>query len=123
MSERITLELPADLVRQARELAASSNRRLDDAVAEWIRRAIADPPVETLPDAGVLALCAIQLPAAEQDELTELLARDREGQLAADRPRLDELLSAYRRGLVLKGRALKEAVVRGLTPRLGEDAA
>lgn len=64
------------------------------------------------------------MPDAEQDELTELLARNREGELApADRPRLDELLAAYRRGLVVKGRALKEAVARGLTPRLGEDAA
>jgi hypothetical protein len=34
MSERITLELPADLLRQAREFATASNRRLDDVVAE-----------------------------------------------------------------------------------------
>ncbi len=116
MSERITLELPVELVRQARELAAATNRPFEDAVA--------DPPVESLPDAQLLALCASRLPDAEQDELSELLARNREGELApAARLRLDGLLAAYRRGLVIKGRAVKEAVSRGLTPRLDGDAA
>lgn len=124
MSERITLELPAELLRQARELAAATNRPFEDAVADWIGRAVADPPVEALPDAQILALCDSRLPDAEQDELSELLAHNREGELAPhDRPRLDELLAAYRRGLVVKGRALKEAVARGLTPRLNDDAA
>jgi hypothetical protein len=66
VSEVVTLELPADLVRQARELAAASGRRLDDAVAEWVGRAVAEVPVEALPDAHVLALCDGQLPAADR---------------------------------------------------------
>lgn len=124
MSERITLELPVELVRQARELAAATNRPFEDAVADWIGRAIADPPVESLPDAQLLALCASRLPDAEQDELSDLLARNREGELSpADRPQLDGLLAAYRRGLVVKGRAAKEAVSRGLAPRLDGNAA
>ena len=124
MSERITLELPTELVRRARELAAATNRAFDDAVADWIERAVADPPVESLPDAELLALCDSQLSAAEQEELSELLALNRESKLGpADRPRLDRLLAAYRRGLVVKGRALKEAVSRGLTPGLDGNAA
>ena len=124
MSERITLELPTELVRRARELAAATNRAFDDAVADWIERAVADPPVESLPDAQLLALCDSQLSAAEQEELSELLALNRESKLGpADRSRLDRLLSAYRRGLVVKGRALKEAVSRGLTPGLDGNAA
>jgi len=124
MSEVVTLELPAELMRQARELAAATNRRFEDAVADWIGRAVADPPVETLTDAQVLALCDSRLPDAEQDELSRLLAQNREGELApADHPRLDALLAAYRRGLVAKGRAVKEAVARGLIPRLEADAA
>jgi hypothetical protein len=124
VSELVTLDLPPDLVRRARELAAATNRRFEDAVAEWIERAVADPPVEALPDDQVLSLCDSRLPDADQDELSGLLARNREGELApADRGRLDELLAAYRRGLVLKARAVKEAVARGLTPRLGGDAA
>lgn len=115
MNESITLELPAEPVRQARAAAAARNRRLDDAVADWIGRAVADPPAETLPDDQLLAACAARLPAGEQDELSALLGRNRENTLApADRQRLDELMVAYRVGLVLKARAVKEAAARGL---------
>ena len=37
--------------------------------------------------------------------------------------RLDELMGVYRQGLVLKARAIKEAVTRGLRPPLADDAA
>ena len=50
VSESVTLELPAELMRQARAVAAASNRRLDDAVADWIGRAVAEGPVEPLAD-------------------------------------------------------------------------
>jgi hypothetical protein len=124
VSEVITLELPAELAREARALAAATNRRFEDAVVEWIERAVSDPPVESLPDTELLAACDSQLPDPLQGELTELLAKNREGDLApADRTRLDELLTVYRRGLVLKARAMKEAVARGLKPRLGDHAA
>ena len=124
MSESVTLELPAGLVRQARALAAASGRRLDDAVAEWIGRAVAETPVEGLPDDQLLAVCDGQLPAADQDELSGLLADDREGRLSAEgRRRLDDLMAEYRRGLVVKARAVKEAVARGLKPRVAGDGA
>lgn len=124
MSERVTLELPDDLVRKARELAASTNRRLDDAVAEWIGQAVAEPPIESLPDAELLATCNRMLPEAMQSELSDLLAENRNGSLnAVSRERLDGLLAVYRRGLVQKARAVKAAVARGLTPRLDEQAA
>ena len=100
MSESVTLELPADLVRQARAAAAASNRRLDDAVADWIGRGVADPPVESLPDDQLLAACAGRLPADDQDQLSTLLGRNRDGTLTAtDRRRLDELMATYRTGL------------------------
>jgi hypothetical protein len=115
MSEVITLEVPSDLARQARALAAATNRRLEDAVVEWIGRAVADPPVESLPDEQVLSLCDGQLADAQQAELSDLLARNREEVLSdPERSRLDELMAIYRQGLVLKARALREAVSRGL---------
>jgi hypothetical protein len=124
MSEQITLELPSELLRQARELAASTHRRLDDAVAEWIERAVKEPSVESLSDADVLAACNSQLPDAAQKQLSDLLAENREGTLkGADCQRLDGLLAAYRRGLVVKARAMNEAVARGLKPRLDDHAA
>jgi hypothetical protein len=123
MSETVTVELPQDLAQQARALAVASNRRLEDALVEWIGRAVADPPVESLRDEELLALCDAALDTARQEELTYLLAGLREAALSeSEQTRLDHLMADYRRGLVLKARALREAVARGLRPRLDEHA-
>jgi hypothetical protein len=124
MSETITLELPLELAQQARALAAATNRRLEDAVVDWIGRAVAEPPLESLPDAEILALCDFTLDAVRQEELSRLLAGMREGQLSeSEEARLEQLMAVYRRGLVLKAKALKEAVDRGLRSRLDDYAA
>ena len=123
MSETITLEIPEELAQRARALASAGNRRLEDAVLDWIGRVVADPPVESLSDAELLTLCDANLDDATQAELSTLLTDLREGDLAIEqKARLDELIGAYRRGLVLKARALKEAVSRGLRPGLGNNA-
>jgi hypothetical protein len=115
MSEKVTIELPDELSRQARRLAAAGNRRLEDAVIDWINRAVSEPLVEDLADDELLKLCDATLGAGEQAELSGLLADAREGTLdTAGRARLDDLMADYRRGLVLKSRAWKEAVARGL---------
>lgn len=57
--------------------------------------------------------------ADEQAELSGLLVRQREGALDANgRDRLDQLMQSYRRGMILKARAIKVAVERGLQPPL-----
>ena len=90
----------------------------------WIGRAVADPPVEFLPDGELLALCDATLDGVRQEELSVLLADLREGTLElSQRVRLEELMAGYRRGLVLKARTLSEAVARGLRPRLDDHAA
>ena len=123
MSETITLEIPEELAQRARALASAGNRRLEDAVLDWIGRVVADPPVESLSDSQLLALCDANLDDSSQAELSTLLAELREGDLAApQKSRLDELMATYRRGLVLKARALREAVSRGLRPGLGNHA-
>lgn len=119
MSELVTLELPEPLVESARAVAARTQRRVEDVLVEWLDRAAAEVPVVLLPDDQVLALRDLEMDAAAQAELSDLLARQREGQLAADaRVRLDALLTAYRRGMVCKAEALKVAVDRGLQPPL-----
>jgi hypothetical protein len=90
-----------------------------EVLIEWIDRAGTELPVECLSDDEVLALCQCQLDAGQQEELSDLLAGNREGVLQdAERRRLDELMRVYRRGLVRKAQALKTAVARGLKPRL-----
>jgi hypothetical protein len=91
-------------------------------VVGWLERAAADPPVEDLPDSQVLELSQNQMRDDEQSALSDLLARQSE-LTETERTRLDELLAVYRRGLVLKARATKEAVSRGLLPRLNGNAA
>jgi hypothetical protein len=122
MSQSVTLDLPDDLARQARALAAATNRRLEDVLIDSVARAVADRAVESLPDEQVVSLCDATIPVSDQDELSRLLAAQQEGALApADRARLEALMAAYRRGLVLKARALSEAVARGLMPRLSDN--
>ena len=122
MSESMTLDVPADLARRARSLAAATNRRVEDIVIEWLGQAAAESPVESLSDADVLELARSQLTDNEQTCLSELLGRQLE-LVQPERARLDDLLAIYRRGLVLKARATKEAVSRGLIPRLDGHAA
>jgi hypothetical protein len=51
----------------------------------------------------------------QNEELSHLLARNREGQLdEVERQRLDELMQVYRAGLLRKAQALKVAVEKGL---------
>jgi predicted transcriptional regulator len=119
MSQTITLELPDELVRSARALAHAANRTLEETVMEWIRNAVEDPPLTMLSDEALKSLCALQMDQSRQAELSQLLAQQREGPLpAADQNRLDALMAEYRRGLVLKARAIKVSVDRGLHPVL-----
>ena len=91
---------------------------------DWLLRAVEEPAVESLPDDSLLALCDATLSAVDQDTLTALLTGHREGSLSGEEAaRLDELMARYRQGLVLKARALKEAVARGLRPPMADDAA
>ena len=122
MSQTVTLALPDPLAKTARSEAARTNRPVEDVLLEWLDRAAHELAIEGLPDERVLALRDQRLPDAEQDELNDLLDRQREGALEeGDRHRLDVLMSEYRRGLLRKAKALAVAVDRGLQTPLGAD--
>jgi hypothetical protein len=119
MSEMVTVELPDEIARRVRAVAAHSNRRFEEVLVDWIDRATVEPTLELLPDDQLLSLCDSQLDTERQEELSELLTRNREGQLQeAERSKLDELMLEYRRGLLRKAQALRIAVGRGLRSRL-----
>jgi hypothetical protein len=100
-------------------VAARTRRRLEDVLIKWMDRTVTDLPVEYLPDDQVLALCDLQLEPVQQAELSQLLARNREGALSSTEiSRLDALMQIYRRGLVRKAQAFNVAVQRGLRPLL-----
>ena len=119
MTEKVTVELPEDVAQKVRTVAARTQRSFDEVLAELVRRADAEGALELLPAEELLAVCDSEPDPAQQEELSELLERNREGALlAGDRGRLDELMRSYRAGLVRKAQALKVAVSRGLRPRL-----
>ncbi len=119
MAEIVTLELPETLAQRAKEMAALTNRRIEDVLVEWIDRASTELPVESLPDDWVLALCDMQMEPEQQAALSNLLDHNREGQLDNEEvSQLDELMQVYRSGLVRKARSLEVAVERGLRSAL-----
>lgn len=124
MSETFTLELSTELATRARALAAVMKRPVEEVVAEWVGRGAAEPALEGTSDEELLALCDAEISMSMQQELSALLARDRESLLdISQRRRLDELMASYRRGLVLKAKAWQQAVARGLKPPLSDNAA
>jgi hypothetical protein len=122
MADTLTLDLPPEVARRARAVAAATNRPVEEVVVGWIGRAAAEESVELLSDAEVLELARAKMSDPDQAAMSELLGRQTE--LNRDeQDRLDGLLATYRRGLVLKARAVKEAVSRGLMARLDGHAA
>jgi hypothetical protein len=122
MGETVTLGLPNIFFHSARAVAERTQRPFESVLVEWLDRTAEMLPIEQLPDDQVLALRDLQLGEEEQAELSELLARGREGELTSeDRVRLEALMRMYERGLLYKARALKVAVDRGLQPRLDAD--
>lgn len=115
MSETIILEIPDVLAENARAIATQTHRRIEDVLIEWLARAATELPIDQLPDQQVLAIRDIQMDASQQAELSELLARQREGLLTElERGQLNELMRIYREGMVRKAQALQVAVARGL---------
>ncbi|QEH39141.1 hypothetical protein OJF2_77530 [Aquisphaera giovannonii] len=84
MSETVTLEIPDELARRAREVASATRRRFEDVVLDGLRRAVEEPDVEALPDDSLLALCDATMSPANQDALGTLLVLHREGTLSGD---------------------------------------
>jgi hypothetical protein len=57
---------------------------------DWLRRALDDPPVESLPDETLLTICDATFGEADQEALTSLLDGHREGSLSdEDKGRLN----------------------------------
>lgn len=115
MGETVTLEIPEDAARSAKEIARRTQRKVEEVLVDWIDKAASELRVEELSDEQILALCDSQLDLGQQAELSRLLALNREGSIKdTEVGQLDELMQVYRRSLIRKAQAWKEAVSRGL---------
>lgn len=113
------LALPDSLMQSARAVVAQTQRPIEAVLVAWFGRVTAILPIDQLPDNEVLALRDLKFAEEEQEELSDVLARKREGALSDPaRVRLDAPMAMYERGMLHKARALSVAVERGLQSRL-----
>lgn len=127
MSAQVTLTLPDNIYQRAEYLARLTGREVADILAETIDLSLqplgvqhaTERPLAERSDAEVLALAEAHMDLAQDRRLSELLARQQAGLLAADeRATLLGLLPVYQEGLLRKAQALRHAVQRGLRPPL-----
>jgi|GraSoiStandDraft_46_1057282.scaffolds.fasta_scaffold191214_2 hypothetical protein len=115
MSQQVTIQVSEQVMRQAAQVAAQTQRSVEDVLAAWLESVTTERPIEELADAEVLALAELRLTDEQDASLSGLLERNREGTLDADGQReLDEMMRLYEHGLLRKSQALKVAVQRGL---------
>ncbi len=118
MPQSVTFNLPDELVARFEIEAKKHSRPVQDVVVDWLERS-EEMDLDTLSDAELLGVCDSLLEPDDQAELTDLLDRNREGQLDAEaRPRLKALMTKYQQGLLRKARAWRIAVARGLRTNL-----
>jgi predicted transcriptional regulator len=115
MSQQITIEVPEQVVRRATQVAAQTERSVEEVLALWLENAVTEPPFCDLSDSEVLALTELRLTDEQKAALSELLAQNEEGTLDAEgQKQLDELIRLYEQGLLRKSQALRVAVQREL---------
>jgi hypothetical protein len=123
MSTQIALTLPEQVYQQAKRLAWLTNCKVNELLTEAITLSLAPvtaagesaPPMTELSDQEVLALTRLEMPAAQDRQLSRLLHRQQAGRLTSrQRAELIALMQVYQEGLLRKAQALREAVRRGL---------
>ena len=82
MTTKVTVELPEELILQVQSAAKRTQRSFDEVLTQWIRTGGGEPVIELLSDEELLAVCDSQPEESAQDELSDLLDRNREGELA-----------------------------------------
>ena len=101
------------------EASDSETRRVERLLGNWFADIDETTPVEQLSDEDVLVLSEARLNQEQTTEMKALLARRRTSQLdRAEHERLEALMTLYQTTLVLRARALKVAVERGIRPPL-----
>lgn len=115
MSEQVTLQVSSNVLQHYSQIAANTRQSLETVLTNLLESSMVEKPVEWLSDEEVLALSEMQMTAEQDEELSDLLARQRESELDENgRHRLSELMQVYEQGLLRKSQALRVAVERGL---------
>lgn len=122
-SIQVTISLPEEVYQRAQRFSRLINRDLASVLADTVGSSL--PPlsnqVETLPaiselsDLAILDLAESMLSTQQDQRLSELLEKQREGELVGnDSQELEALMQVYNEGWLRKTAGLVEAVERGL---------
>lgn len=123
MNTQVTLTLPDQLYEYARRWATITQRDLSEMLTDALTIVLTpvyttprlERPVSSLSDEDVLALSKAQMRPARGRRLSELLKKQREGELTeSERPELLALMQVYNQLWIRQSEALAEAVRRGL---------
>ena len=123
MTTQVTVTLPDAVYRNAVRLAQLTQREVGEVLTDTLALSLPMLPDDTkvavpiaeLSDQELLALTMLELPSAQDRQLSTLLDRQQAGGLTAEEQRqLAGLMQAYHAGHLRKAQALQEAVRRGL---------
>jgi hypothetical protein len=124
MTIEVTLQLPENLIEQARQLGAATQRDLGSVltdVLEMLWLTVDGVPLDTafsmndLSDHDVLMLANSKMDGVQNQRLGDLQVKGKsEGLTSAERYELLALLQIYQIGQLRKSEALAEVVRRGL---------
>ncbi|MDA1018457.1 MAG: hypothetical protein O3A00_28875 [Planctomycetota bacterium] len=118
MQHTVTLSISENVANSAEAEARRTSQSVEEVLVSWLNRG-GDTDLEAMPDNELLVVCDSMMAVEQQEELSEILDRNREGGLdASSRERMKELMTQYQQGLLRKARALKIAVERGLAAGL-----
>jgi hypothetical protein len=122
MTVQLTINVPDEIYRVAEHFAVSTGQPVEDVVANLLGYALplipaVDPtrPVSTLSDTELMTLTSITMTPEADHRHSELLTRQREGNLAVgERAELQRLQQVYEIAFLYKNQVLVEAAKRGL---------
>jgi hypothetical protein len=123
MTVPVTLNLPDEIYQRAQRFARLANRDLASILTDTVISLLpplsdqidALPPLEELSDRVILDLANSRLPEAQDFRLSELLGKQREGDLVGgELQELEALMQIYNEGWLRQTAGLVEAVKRGL---------
>jgi hypothetical protein len=123
MTVPVTLNLPDEVYQRAERFARLANRDLASILTDTVISSLpslsdqieALPSIEEMSDRAILDLANSCLSEPQDRRLSELLEKQREGDLVGDEPQeLEALMQIYNEGWLRQTAGLVEAVKRGL---------
>jgi hypothetical protein len=104
MTVPVTLNLPDEIYQRAERFARLANRDLASILTDTVVSSLPPlsdqidslPPIEDLSDRAILDLANSRLSEAQDRRLSELLGKQREGEMVGDEPQeLEALMQIY----------------------------